>query len=296
MTRSGRFVAWVTLLCLVAASRAQAEKDSFDVILTGGAWSTMLSRIRGAISDGRHSFFDGGHIHISGFGLHGLSVRTFFRRGAAGMRRLLFPGRSDRYQRHHQRVAIRWRGPGWPGVHARGPPDAGAIINIFGGPITVPAFDLRGSGHQIHQRCKTQALLPTKFGRLDHSQPYVGEGRVSLTFAPASEGPTSGIFATSGTTLVPRRHPRRNRPRSRSSAAPGRCRNSRENAANGGPLFSCQRARRARNCVPSFEREARAPSPGAFRLAHSNSPESDSSRDGRLLLAAARRQGTREAV
>jgi hypothetical protein len=190
MTRSAVCVVCVTLLCLGASSRAQADEvQTFGVILTGGVLEFEVPGAgAGAISMVGTAFSMEG-THISGFGLQGYSdPNDSFAEPLIGCVVSCAPGDHIGTNVSLSEWAFGSVGLDGQGYSLEGtPPDAGAHINIFGGPITVPAFrpsEVVATTSIIVQDSGFAANLSSQTGPFADIQ---GEGRVSLTFAPASE-------------------------------------------------------------------------------------------------------------
>ena len=186
MTRSAVCAACVTLLCLGASSRAEAE--SFAVILTGGVLEyDVFPGAGGAISIGGTAFSMEG-THISGFGLQGQGEPFQPVEPLQGCVVSCAPGDQIGTNATISEWAFGSVGLDGQGYTLGGrPPDAGAIINIFGGPITVPAFrpsEVVATTSIVVQDSGFAANLSSQTGPFATIQ---GDGRVSLTFAPASE-------------------------------------------------------------------------------------------------------------
>jgi hypothetical protein len=194
MTRSAVCVACVTLLCLGASSRAQADEvQTYGVILTGGFLQFDPTEPSfGGFTSMEGTAFSMGGTSQTGFRLEGFgdSSNGFSAEPLQGCVVSCAPG-----DQIGTSAAIgRWEDGSFVVLDGQSyaltglPPDAGARINIGGGPITVPAF--RPSVVVATTSIVVQDSAFAAFGNGSQLGPFAdiqGEGRVSLTFAPASE-------------------------------------------------------------------------------------------------------------
>jgi len=189
MTRSAVFVAWVSLLCLGASSHAQAEEiKSFEVILTGGFLRIDLTDTPPSVQvavEGTAFSMEG--TSKTGFGLAGLGDPNSFVEPLLGCL-VCAPG--DHIGTNVGIAGWILGGATLDGQDYTFGPNAAAHFNVGGAPITVPAF--RPSPVVVTTPVGVFDSAFASFGNsnpdLDLSADIFGSGRVSMTFAPASEG------------------------------------------------------------------------------------------------------------
>ena len=185
MTRSAVCVACVTLLCLGASSRAQTDEvKSFGVNLTGGflVFLPTAPGLGAQISTVGDVFSMGVLQSPSGFFMEVLGDPGSGVEPLEGCLVSCTPG--DQIGTNAVNGSWQFGHVDLDGIRYTLGTDAGARITVFGGPITVPAF----------RPYAVVATLPIFVGDsvFAASQQTAfadigGEGRVSLTFAPASE-------------------------------------------------------------------------------------------------------------
>ena len=189
MTRSAVCAVCVTLLCLGASSRAQADEvKSFSVGLTGG----FLVFLPTEPADGGQISMQGTAFSMGVPSPYGFRLQAVGASYSAYVEALLGCVVSCAPGDHIGTSADlgSWEDGSFVDLdgftYALGP-DAGAHINIAGGEITVPAFRPYAVVASTSIYVSDSAFAAHEGNAIGPFATIQGDGRVSLTFAPASE-------------------------------------------------------------------------------------------------------------